>query len=199
MEIEVKFKLTNMKAMEDSIKRSGAKKISSEHEEDFYFDDRKRTLRGKVLVLRIRRIGRRGILTMKYSFKKKSKRFKMVEEIEIPTNDFHNLRFIFEKLGYRIDGFKEKRRQTFHLNNVKILIDRLPFLGFWMELEGGVPDIEKVARKLNLKMADANTLSYGQLFARFLKDHASELKPYKRRVDIFSFECEKRTGLFPYR
>ncbi|MFC1590483.1 class IV adenylate cyclase [Candidatus Omnitrophota bacterium] len=134
---------------------------------------------------------------MKYGFKKVSKRFKVMNEIEVPTDDFHNLKFILEKLGYRVDGFKEKRRHTYHLNKVNVLIDRLPFLGNWMELEGRSRHIEKAARRLKLKMRDSNNLSYGQLFSRFLKEHSGRLKRYKKRVDIFSFDCEKRSGLTP--
>jgi len=195
METEVKFKVHNRGALVRVLKNANARLISCEHEQDFYFDDRRRTLRKKVVVLRIRKIGEKGILTVKSKFKRVSRRFKVMNEREVATDNFTELKAILAMLGYRVDGFKEKRRCTYRLGKVNILIDRLPFLGNWMELEGRTRDITKVAGRLKLAMGDSCSKSYGQLFAQFRREHEDRLKPFAKRVDIFSFDCEKRSGL----
>ncbi len=190
METELKFKIESITGTKDKLKKLGAKKVSSEFEQDFYFDNDKKTLWKTVKVLRIRKVGRRGILTMKSGFKKVSKKFKVMRELEVNTDNFQNLKIILGEIGYKVDGYKEKYRDTYRLDNVNILIDRLPYLGSYMELEGRGPDINRVVKKLGFDFKDSSSLSYGQLFSKYCSENIKGYRRHKKRV-VFSFDCER--------
>ena len=75
-----------------------------------------------------------------------------------------------EALGFAPAWRYEKRRQTWELGSVGILVDEVPFMGNFIEIEGTEEKIEETASKLGLDMKDAITKDYGQLFRDYLKE-----------------------------
>ena len=69
---------------------------------------------------------------------------------------------ILETLGYRPIAVYEKKRQTWLLGAVEVVIDELPF-GLFMEIEGEEIEIETIESKLAIKGLITENATYPQL------------------------------------
>ena len=161
IEIEKKYRLT-AKQRDEVLKRLptiGAKRAGEEFEENTLFDGDSIDLSRSVL--RLRRVGKRAILTYKERFPTRSD-IKHQREDETRVEDAEAMELILEGLGFIAALVYEKRRETWKLGKTEIVIDELPF-GLFMEIEGRVSDIRTVERKLGMKGLKAESATYPQL------------------------------------
>ncbi len=112
-------------------------------------------------VLRLRRIGKRGVLTFKESLPARLD-IKHRREEETRVDDPDAMELILEALGFFPALVYEKRRVTWRLGSTEIVIDELPF-GLFMEIEGLEKDIREVETKLAIKRLRTEVLSYPRL------------------------------------
>ncbi|MGI9067645.1 MAG: class IV adenylate cyclase, partial [Pyrinomonadaceae bacterium] len=112
-------------------------------------------------VLRLRRIGNRGVLTYKESLPPRLD-MKHRREDETQVDDPDAMELILEALGFTAALLYEKRRETWRLAQTEIVIDELPF-GLFMEIEGSEEDIREVETKLAIRRLKTETLSYPRL------------------------------------
>lgn len=112
-------------------------------------------------VLRLRRIGKLGILTFKQRFPSNSD-IKHQREDETRVDDPDAMEAILEALGFEPALVYEKRRETWTLGKTEIVIDELPF-GLFMEIEGAEPDIREIESKLAIKRLRTEPATYPQL------------------------------------
>jgi len=112
-------------------------------------------------VLRLRRIGKRGILTFKQRFPSQSD-IKHQREDETRVDDPDAMEAILEALGLEPALVYEKRRETWILGKTEIVIDELPF-GLFMEIEGSEQDIRDIEKKLAIKRLRTELATYPQL------------------------------------
>ncbi len=84
IEIEVKFKIENENEVIKKLDSMGARKVAEGLEHNEIFDDG--SLRGRGMLLRLRKFGNKSILTFKVGITKRE--FKEAEEIEIEVNNF---------------------------------------------------------------------------------------------------------------
>ena len=161
IEIEKKYRLT--KKQHESVRRRlpeiGAKLQGEEFEENTLYGGR--GLKVDRIVLRLRRVGERAILTYKKRFPTSSS-IKRQREDETRVDDPDALHAIFEALGFKPALIYEKRRETWVLGKSEIVIDELPF-GLFMEIEGTGRDIRAVETRLAVKNLKAENLTYPQL------------------------------------
>ena len=99
-------------------------------------------------VLRVRKTGNTNLLTYK-------------EDVEATER-------IIEKLGYRLAVVYEKHRKSWHLGNVEVVLDELPF-GYYMEIEGSVQDIIEAEKLLGAERFESELRGYPRLTAKFGK------------------------------
>ncbi len=121
-------------------------------------------LEPRTRVLRLRRVGVRAILTFKERYATESA-IKHQREDETEVSDPDALAAILDALGYRPVLIYEKRRTTWHIAGVELVIDELPF-GLFMEIEGQESDINEAESLLNLSGAEAEHASYPALTER---------------------------------
>jgi len=112
-------------------------------------------------VLRLRRIGERGILTYKQRFPSKSD-IKHQQEDETRVDDPDAMEAILDAIGFTPAVVYEKRRETWVLGETEIVIDELPF-GLYMEIEGPEKDIRAIESKLAIKRLKTENSTYPQL------------------------------------
>ncbi|HYY95240.1 MAG TPA: class IV adenylate cyclase, partial [Pyrinomonadaceae bacterium] len=153
-EVEKKYRLTRGEA--ERVRRrleemSGEVGGGSQFEENAIYtgpglDPRRR-------VLRLRRRGEHAILTFKEREPSPSA-IKRQHEDETEVSDADALAAILEALGYRPTLVYEKRRTTWHLDGVEVVLDELPF-GLFLEIEGEESQILEAERLLNLEAAEA--------------------------------------------
>lgn len=115
-------------------------------------------------VLRLRRVAGRAVLTYKERFASDSA-IKQQREDETRVDDAEALAAILDALGYRPALVYEKRRETWRLAGVEVVIDELPF-GLFVEIEGAEDEIRAAEKLLHLSGATAEHATYPELTAR---------------------------------
>jgi adenylate cyclase class 2 len=150
IEIEKKYRIT-AKQRDEVLKRLptiGAKRAGEEFEENTLFAGESIDMSRSVL--RLRRVGKRAILTYKERFSSRSD-IKHQREDETVVSDAEAMELILEGIGFTAALVYEKRRETWKLGKTEIVIDELPF-GLFMEIEGTERDIREIESKLAIKL-----------------------------------------------
>ncbi len=153
LEIEKKYRLTgdHREQVRERLRELGAEREGEEFEVNTLYAGA--TLETGHSVLRLRRIGERGILTYKERVDSSSD-LKHQHEDETRVDDPDAMDAILKDVGFRPALVYEKRRETWRLGNTEIVIDELPF-GLFMEIEGSEQGIREVEGKLAI--ADLRT------------------------------------------
>jgi len=158
IEIEKKYRLTQ-KQREEVLKRLpeiGAMRDRVDCEVNtLYAGD---AIDSDHAVLRLRRIGDRGILTFKERLPSDSAIKHQLED-ETTVGDPDAMDAILESLGFNPVLVYEKRRERWLVGNTEIVIDELPF-GLFMEIEGEELAIKEIEQKLAIKRLKAETATY---------------------------------------
>ena len=162
MEIEIKFKIYDLKFLRQKLVSIKAKRISKKRERDFYFDTADKILSKREILCRLRKIDTSGLLTIKGK-KKQAKYFKIKEEVEIEINSFQKAKACLGILGFKVTGGKEKVRETYLYKSTKICIDALPSIGSFLEIEGTKKNIIEISKKLGFDYKKGITKSYDTL------------------------------------
>ncbi|MBU0693935.1 MAG: class IV adenylate cyclase [Candidatus Omnitrophica bacterium] len=204
MENEIKFKVTEVKRICSLLIKLGAKQCPKVSEIDYSFDtpDGQFSRGGKLL--RLRKREKETVLTFKGPII--SSRFKKRQEINIKLGDFKITSCLLEQIGFVGHFNKEKIRQVFKYKNLEICVDKLPFIGCYLEIEGGEKAIVAFMKKLDLDIKDAIKESYNQLFNLFCIINQGRPcipagrsacrrgrrgKQFGKKLE-FSFRCEKK-------
>jgi len=161
IEIEKKYRLTKKQRQEvlDRLPAIGAKRKGEDFEVNTLYTGE--SLDVGRSVLRLRRIGDRGVLTYKESLPPRLD-MKHRREDETRVDDPDAMELILDALGFTPALVYEKRRETWRLAQTEIVIDELPF-GLFMEIEGSEKDIREIESKLAIKRLKTETLSYPRL------------------------------------
>ena len=117
--------------------------------------------------LRLRKIGDFTLLTYKEKVKSEDGT-KQRLEYETSVSDVEAMEKIIERLGYRLTAVYEKRRKYWHLGDVEVVLDELPF-GHFMEIEGTLEAIDKAAKLLGLKDIEHEPRGYPRLTIKYGK------------------------------
>jgi adenylate cyclase class 2 len=162
-ETEVKLRVPDADWGRQALKRLGALLGTPRHFEDNIFLDNEA---GAVLahggLLRLRRVGEKGVLTFKGK-KQVVEGMKRREEIEVACPDPETLERLFTALGYRTIFRYQKYREVYRFRDVEIVIDETP-IGTFLEIEGEIKGIHAAASLLGYKAQDYIADSYASLF-----------------------------------
>lgn len=111
--------------------------------------------------LRIRKTNGKTLLTYKRRIGNLSGLKQHIEhETEIAAAEA--MENIIECLGFELGLIYEKRRQTWHFQNVEIVLDELPF-GLYMEIEGKITDIGLAEMLLEIEDFELEPKTYPKL------------------------------------
>jgi adenylate cyclase class 2 len=161
IEIEKKYRLTSderVKVIEELI-NAKAKYVGEDFEENTLFMGE--GFEEKNAVLRIRRIGDKTILTYKQRFRSNSP-IKFQREDETEVSDADALTSIIIALGFMPSLIYEKKRQTWQMDGVEVVVDELPF-GLFMEIEGDEEAIIEAEKKLGIEKFETEHDTYPNL------------------------------------
>lgn len=160
-EIEKKYRVdeAQIALVRERLRAVGATAQGAEFEENTLYagpglDPRRRALR-------LRRVAGRAVLTYKERYGTTAA-IKQQREDETEVTDASALVSILEALGYTPALVYEKRRETWQLNDVEVVLDELPF-GWFIEIEGAEAAIEDAERLLELGAAAAEHATYPEL------------------------------------
>ncbi len=120
-------------------------------------------------VLRLRKTGDKTMLTYKEKVNdEEASEFKHKIEFETPVGDVAATENIIEKLGYKLSLVYEKHRKAWHLGEVEVVLDELPF-GCYMEIEGSIEDILEVEKRLGADKLEPEQRGYPRLTVKYGK------------------------------
>jgi predicted adenylyl cyclase CyaB len=165
MEIEAKVRLKKPSKLRASLKSVGAIYIGRTLEKNWLYDYPERGLMRADKLLRVRQ-DVRTILTFKGP--REQSEFKKREELQMEFPDVSHAKSLLEAVGFVSWFYYEKIRETWRLGACEVVLDDLPELGLFVEVEAATTDgIESVIKKLKLKR-ELISLSYVELFQDLL-------------------------------
>lgn len=185
MEIEAKVKLKNPSKVRASLKSARATCEGRVLEKNWLYDHPERTLARIDKLLRIREDQR---VTLAFKGPRQQSEYKKREELEIEFPTAMSARALLESIGFVRWFYYEKIRETWKLGLSEIVLDELPHLGLFVEVEapneGGVDEIVK---KLKLPHDYISTT-----YVELLREFAARLK---MNIHEFKFPPEHEFAL----
>lgn len=174
IEIEKKYRIDKKRLVELTAKLSelGAT-FSYERFEENYLH-RGGLLEARTAFLRLRKTETVNTLTYKEKVASETD-FKHQIEFETIVSDVEATEHIIEKLGYKLSAVYEKHRKAWHLGNVEVVLDELPF-GYYMEIEGSMKDIIKVEKLLKAEDLDVEARGYPRLTLKYGKPNGEVIE-----------------------
>lgn len=175
-EVEAKMALGDVKGLVQRLRELGARRGRRVIEVDMFFDTPQSTLRASDQGLRLRverSVGsrrRRCILTHKGP--RAQGPVKTRTETEVQVDDPAAAAELLTHLGYQPIFTFEKERQYWELDGCSVAIDRLPYLGYFVEIEG--PDSEvvlAVRQRLGLENEPILQATYLAMLTAYLAEH----------------------------
>jgi len=172
-EIEAKMKVEDFGEIRQRLRALSARRVGSEMETNTFFDtpDGSLVREGKGLRVRDSRDRQTGkerhIVTFKGPQQKGE--LKSREEIEFPVDDGQSAMALLKAIGFEQVLSFEKRRETWELDDCEVVLDELPILGTFVEVEG--PDETAVLRlreKLGLGAIPLISTGYATMLSRHL-------------------------------
>jgi adenylate cyclase, class 2 len=169
-ETEIKLRVRSSRALLRRIKNLGFVPTALRHfERNILFDFKDLGLRQSRCLLRLRFEDLQGVITFKGA-PKKSSGYKIRPEIETVVEDGDAARAIFESLGLR-EAFRYEKYRTKYAQPRRagrphgplLVFDETP-IGKFIELEGPVAWIDRVAHALGYDRDDYIAASYGALY-----------------------------------
>lgn len=138
-------------------------------ESNSIFDLAGGALRTQGELIRVRRVGKNGVLTFKgppLSGPHKSR-----EEIETRVDDPDAMQAILEKLGFRRVFRYDKYRTEYEVpdKNGVVTVDETP-IGNYIEIEGAAQWIDRTARELGFSPADYILGSYAGVYMEYCRE-----------------------------
>lgn len=161
-EVEIKFLVDDVRALERKLRASEFRRITPRtHEMNTLYDLPGEPLRNRGELLRIRKYGDRWILTHKA--KGKAGRHKSRVETETDVSDGAKLAQIFAALGFSPSFRYEKFRSEWTDGKGHVVIDETP-IGNVSEIEGPPRWIDRTAKQLGITRDRYITSNYAQMF-----------------------------------
>jgi predicted adenylyl cyclase CyaB len=175
-EIETKFKIKDPKEIIDKLAELGAKQTYVQKEHDVYFVSGK--CQGPVSTIRVRHLDdNTGVFTIKKNVPNQEKNIKIKEEIEVKVDDAQKMCGMLRDIGFKQRFVKEKKRTIYSIENSEVCIDKMPYIGWYVEIEApDIQTIENLAGKLGFDMDKAVKDTYMALFNLY--------KIIKRKPDL---------------
>ena len=162
-EVEIKFRVADMRALARKLRGAGFRIITKRtHEINTLYDLAGEILRGREQLLRLRQYGSEWKLTHKA--KKKTGRHSSREELETVVADGKKMDLILRALGYAPSFRYEKFRAEWTDGKGQVVVDQTP-IGNFCEIEGAPRWIDATAKKLGVTGKDYITKNYAGLFS----------------------------------
>jgi adenylate cyclase class 2 len=185
-EVEIKFQVPDLKALEKKLNQLGFKcKTPSTHEVNTLFDLPAQKLRRKGEILRLRKYGDKWKLTHKS--KGKAGRHKSRAEAETEVSNGEQMDAILRALGFSPSFTYEKFRAEWSDGQGEVVLDHTP-IGDIAEIEGKARWIDRTARALGIDSKNYITKSYGELFLDWKRSTKC------KAVNMTFSECKKCKG-----
>jgi adenylate cyclase class 2 len=189
-EVEIKFRVSDERALTRVLKRAGFKQITpSTHEVNTLFDLPGQKLRKRGDMLRLRQYGTKWTLTHKA--KSFDGRHKVRVERETVVEDGEQMGSILSALGYLPTFRYEKYRAEWSDGKGHVVVDQTP-IGDFGEIEGPARWIDRTAKDLGIARADYITQTYAPMFFEWKRNTRSTANEMTFRAVGMKIPAHKR-------
>lgn len=192
VETEGKYRVQNRHGLADGLIALGFEPESSSFQRDEYFDSEEKSLEKLDFVVRLRREGTRLRVAIKGPRFFTSAGANSRVELELPCHDEELIQSQIAGLGLRRSWVFEKRRNTYRAlgRDCVVAVDEVPDLGFFVEIEGPVGEMQEVRSALGDHLGPAETRNYASLYRDFMASRGKA----KEEIDgaVFSNADEER-------
>jgi adenylate cyclase, class 2 len=173
-EVEIKFRIHDLRALTRDLKQAGFKQVTrSTHEMNALYDLPGQKLRRRGDMLRLRKFGKKWLLTHKA--KEKSGRHKSRIERETQVENGEQMDAILRTLGFEPTFHYEKYRAEWSDGMGHVVVDQTP-IGNFGEIEGSPRWIDRSARALGINPRDYITQTYAPMFFEWKRRTRSPAK-----------------------
>lgn len=163
LEVEVKFVVNDLDIMRERLAAAGALLVAPRvYERNVRFDTAGDALLRRSELLRLRQDTRARLTFKGLAAEDATSEAKVREEIELEVGDFERMSAILTRLGFAPAQVYEKFRETYHLGEVEVVLDELPF-GYFVELEGPAGALPPAAAALGLDWSKRVLTNYLEL------------------------------------
>jgi adenylate cyclase class 2 len=170
-EIEIKFRVDDIRALNRRLRQSGFHLVTRRtHEMNTLYDVRGQLLRKRAELLRLRKYGSEWLLTHKA--KGKSGRHKTRVENETKIADGAKMEAILRALGFSPTFLYEKFRAEWSDGKGHVVVDQTPISNFG-EIEGPSRWIDRTAKRLQIPRNNYIAATYSELFFQWKKQTGS--------------------------
>jgi adenylate cyclase class 2 len=185
-EIEIKFRVADLRALARRLRAAGFRLVTPRtHELNTLYDLPDGALRTRGELLRLRKYGTEWVLTHKA--KGTAGRHKSRAETETRVADGKKMDAILRALGYAQPFRYEKFRAEWTDGRGHVVVDETP-VGDFGEIEGAPRWIDATAKKLGLTEADYILTNYAGLFLEWKAQT-------KSRAEEMTFKAVGTTGV----
>lgn len=170
--MEVKILNVNRAKIENKLLLLGARKVFDEDIEMFFFDFEDGSIRKAKSVMRLRREGKKNMLTFKKIMCNQS--VKIAEESAVKVSDLEIMKKILESIGLSVTGNMQKHRVSYQLDDTIFDFDcykgELQYIPEFMEIEAAnIETIYKYAKQLGFRVEDCLPWSINDLINHYKK------------------------------
>jgi adenylate cyclase, class 2 len=170
-EIEIKFRVKNVRALNQRLRDSGFRLLTKRtHEMNTLYDLPGQLLRQRGDLLRLRKYGSEWVLTHKA--KGKAGLHKTRVETETKVTDGAKMEAILRALGFAPTFRYEKFRAEWSDGKGHVVVDETA-IGNFGEIEGPSRWIDRTAKLLQIPRGDYITATYSDLFVEWKKQTGS--------------------------
>ena len=182
-EIEAKMKVESFDAVRRWLEEIGARRVGKVLETNTFFDtpDGRLVREGKGLRVRHSRDDETGQQRHVVTFKGPPHKgeLKIREEIEFTPDDGEAAAALLQAIGFEVVLSFEKRRETWERDDCEVVLDELPILGLFVEIEGsGEAPVMRLREKLGL--ADRPLIRTG--YATMLAERLNKSSDRRTRI-----------------
>lgn len=161
-EIEIKFRIADLKALTRALKRAGFRQVTrSTHEINALYDLPGQKLRKRGELLRLRKYGDAWVLTHKA--KGEAGLHKVRVELETRVENSEAMDAILRALNFAPTFRYEKYRAEWSDGTGHVVLDQTP-IGIFGEIEGPSRWIDRTAARFGITKDDYITQTYADLF-----------------------------------
>ena len=191
-EVEIKFRITDLRALTRALKRAGFKQITrSTHEMNVLYDLPGQKLRKRGELLRLRQYGNKWVLTHKA--KGTAGRHKVRVERETQVEDGKQMDQILRALGFVPTFRYEKFRAEWSDGKGHVVVDKTP-IGDFGEIEGPPRWIDRTAKALGIAREDYITQTYAPMFFEWKRRTGSPAEEMTFRAVRSKGGRDRRSG-----
>lgn len=180
-EIEAKLKVDGHSRIIEKLDSLKAVFVQELLQSDYYFESDTDQMKNNDRCLRIRyqQGPQGGLVELTYKGPREPGKWKTRTEIQLEIRDAKKMSRLLNALGYHRSLAIEKKRMVYELDECEIMLDDLPIIGKYIEIEG--PSEEKINRIQN-QLGLENLEHIHQSYANLLEEAIKDKPEYDREI-----------------